>query len=63
MEYVVQCLLKTVPGLTNPQAVSIMMQAHEAGFALVIVCVQEHAEFYCESLKSQGLTSTIEPDE
>ncbi|MGH7999323.1 MAG: ATP-dependent Clp protease adapter ClpS [Brasilonema sp.] len=63
MEYVVQVLLTTVPNLTQPQAVSIMMEAHTNGFALVITCAQEHAEFYCETLKTHGLTSTIEPEE
>lgn len=63
MEYVVQVLLTTVPNLTQPQAVSIMMEAHTSGIALVISCAQEHAEFYCETLKNHGLTSTIEPDE
>lgn len=63
MEHVVQTLLTTVPSLTQPQAVSIMMEAHTNGIALVITCAQEHAEFYCETLKDQGLTSTIEPDE
>ncbi|MEM9908873.1 MAG: ATP-dependent Clp protease adaptor ClpS, partial [Cyanobacteria bacterium P01_D01_bin.44] len=43
--------------------VDIMMQAHNAGTALVITCALEHAEFYCESLCAKGLTSTIEPDE
>lgn len=63
MEYVVKVLLTTVPNLTQPQAVSIMMEAHTNGIALVITCAQEHAEFYCETLKNHGLTSTIEPDE
>ncbi|MDH6099287.1 ATP-dependent Clp protease adapter ClpS [Anabaenopsis tanganyikae CS-531] len=63
MEYVVQTLVTTVPSLTQPQAVSIMMEAHTNGLALVITCAQEHAEFYCETLKSRGLSSTIEPDE
>lgn len=63
MEHVVQALLKTVASLTVPQAVSIMMEAHTNGVALVITCAQEHAEFYSEALKNQGLTSTIEPDE
>jgi ATP-dependent Clp protease adaptor protein ClpS len=27
----------------------------------VITCNQEHAEHYCDVLKSHGLTSTIEP--
>jgi ATP-dependent Clp protease adaptor protein ClpS len=63
MEHVVQSLLTTVSSLSQPQAVSIMMEAHHSGVALVITCAQEHAEFYCETLKSHGLTSTIEPDE
>ena len=63
MEHVVQVLMKTVPSITQPQAVSIMMEAHTNGMALVITCAQEHAEFYCETLKTNGLSSTIEPDE
>ncbi|MGK7903516.1 MAG: ATP-dependent Clp protease adapter ClpS [Hormoscilla sp.] len=63
MEYVVEVLLKTVSSLTEPQAVSIMMEAHNNGIALVIVCALEHAEFYCENLKLHGLTSTIEPED
>lgn len=63
MEYVVNVLLTTVPSLTEPQAVDIMMEAHTNGKALVIACALEHAEFYCETLKSHGLTSTIEPEE
>ncbi|MEM6424465.1 MAG: ATP-dependent Clp protease adapter ClpS [Cyanobacteria bacterium P01_H01_bin.119] len=63
MEYVVESLVQTVPSLTVPQAVDIMMQAHNAGVALVITCALEPAEFYCDSLKGKGLTSTIEPDE
>ncbi len=63
MEYVVQVLMTTVPSLTQPQAVNIMMEAHTSGLALVITCAQEHAEFYSETLNNHGLTSTIEPDE
>lgn len=63
MEYVVQVLMQTVPSITQPQAISIMMEAHTNGMALVITCAQEHAEFYCETLKNHGLTSTIEPEE
>jgi len=63
MEYVVQVLMQTVPSVTQPQAVSIMMEAHTNGMALVITCAQEHAEFYSETLNNHGLTSTIEPDE
>jgi ATP-dependent Clp protease adaptor protein ClpS len=63
MEYVVQVLMQTVSSITQPQAVSIMMEAHTNGIALVITCVQEHAEFYSETLNNNGLISTIEPDE
>lgn len=63
MEHVVQVLMRTVPSITQPQAVSIMMEAHTNGIALVITCAQEHAEFYCETLKQHGLTSTIEPED
>lgn len=63
MEYVVHVLLTTVPGLTQPQAFNIMMEAHTNGIALVITCALEHAEFYSETLKTHGLISTIEPDE
>ncbi|MGB3654500.1 MAG: ATP-dependent Clp protease adapter ClpS [Rivularia sp. (in: cyanobacteria)] len=63
MEYVVQTLITTVPSLSQPQAVSIMMEAHTNGLALVITCAQEHAEFYSETLKNHGLSSTIEPEE
>jgi ATP-dependent Clp protease adaptor protein ClpS len=63
MEYVVETLMKTIAGMTMPQAVNIMMEAHTNGMGLVITCALEHAEFYCETLQSHGLTSTIEPEE
>ena len=63
MEHVVQTLMKTVAGMTQPQAVDIMMEAHTNGIALVITCALEHAEFYSETLRNHGLTSTIEPDD
>jgi ATP-dependent Clp protease adaptor protein ClpS len=63
MEHVVQTLMQTVAGMTQPQAVDIMMEAHTNGIALVIACALEPAEFYSETLKNHGLTSTIEPDE
>ncbi len=63
MEHVVQTLITTVGGMTQPQAVDIMMEAHTNGIALVITCALEPAEFYCETLKNSGLISTIEPDE
>lgn len=62
MEYVVEVLMQTV-SLSEPQAVSVMMETHQNGIGLVTTCALEHAEFYCEALKSKGLTSTIEPAE
>jgi ATP-dependent Clp protease adaptor protein ClpS len=61
-EYVVQVLMKTIPGMPQPQAFDIMMEAHVNGIALVIIAPQEHAEFYCEQLKHHGLFSSIEPE-
>jgi ATP-dependent Clp protease adaptor protein ClpS len=63
MEYVAQVLMQTIGGMTQPQAISIMMEAHTNNLALVITCAQEPAEFYCETLKNHGLMSSIEPDE
>lgn len=63
MEYVVQSLMEVVNSVTQPQAVDIMMAAHNDGCALVITCVQEHAEFYSEGLNGKGLSSTIEPED
>lgn len=63
MEYVVQTLMQTVAGMTQPQAVNIMMETHNNGLGLVITCALEHAEFYSETLCNHGLTSTIEADE
>ena len=61
MEFVVMVLMQTVPSLSQPQAVDIMMEAHANGMALVITCAMEPAEFYSETLKSHGLSSSIEP--
>jgi ATP-dependent Clp protease adaptor protein ClpS len=63
MEFVIEVLLKTIPNLTQPQAIDIMMEAHTNGKALVITCALEHAEFYCETLQAHGLSSSIEPAE
>jgi|SRR5579884_2359005 len=62
MLYVVAALLRTVPSLTQEQAVQIMLHAHFFGQAQVIVCVKELAEHYRDRLEGYGLTSTIEPE-
>lgn len=63
MEYVVKTLRQVVPSLSEEDAIAVMLEAHNTGVGLVIVCDLEPAEFYCETLKAKGLTSTIEPDE
>lgn len=63
MEHVVMSLMQTVPSLSQAQAVDIMMAAHNNGMALVITCAMEPAEFYSETLKGHGLSSSIEPDD
>ncbi len=62
MEYVINALRQVVPQLSEQDAMAIMLEAHNTGIGLVIVCDLEPAEFYSESLKAKGLTSTIEPE-
>jgi ATP-dependent Clp protease adaptor protein ClpS len=63
MEYVVTTLRQVVPSLSEQDALAVMLEAHNTGVGLVIVCDLEPAEFYCETLKAKGLTSTLEPDD
>ncbi len=63
MEYVTNTLREVVPQLSEQDAISIMLEAHNSGVGLVIVCDLEPAEFYSESLKSKGLTSSIEKED
>ncbi len=60
MDYVVDILRQVVPQLSEQDALNIMLETHTNGVGLVITCDLEPAEFYCESLKAKGLTSTIE---
>lgn len=60
-EYVVQVLMKVIPGMTVDQAVNIMQEAHVNGMACVITCSQEDAEEHCTQLRTNGLISSIEP--
>jgi len=63
MEYVSTTLREVVPQLSEQDAIAIMLEAHNSGVGLVIVCDLEPAEFYSESLKSKGLTSSIEKED
>ncbi|CAA7395711.1 unnamed protein product [Spirodela intermedia] len=60
-EYVVQVLMKVIPGMTLDNAVNIMQEAHYNGLAVVIVCAQADAEEHCMQLRGNGLLSSIEP--
>ncbi len=62
MEYVVQTLRQVVPKLSEQDAINVMLEAHNSGVGLVIICDLEPAEFYSETLKSKGLISTIEKE-
>ena len=63
MEYVTLSLREVVPQLSEQDAISIMLEAHNTGVGLVIVCDLEPAEFYSESLKSKGISSSIEKED
>jgi len=60
-EYVVQVLMKVIPGMTIDNAVNIMQEAHHNGLAVVITCAQVDAEDHCMQLRGNGLLSSIEP--
>ena len=63
MEYVTLSLRAVVPQLSEQDAISIMLEAHNTGVGLVIICDLEPAEFYSESLKSKGISSSIEKED
>ena len=63
MEYVAISLREVVPQLCEQDAISIMLEAHNTGVGLVIICDLEPAEFYSESLKSKGISSSIEKED
>ena len=62
MDYVVSSLLEVVPQLSEQGALAVMLEAHNTGIGLVIICDIEPAEFYSQTLNSKGLTSTIEKE-
>ncbi len=63
MEYVTNSLREVVPQLSEQDAISIMLEANNTGVGLIIVCDLEPAEFYSESLKSKGISSSIEKED
>ena len=46
MEYVVKTLRQVVPKLSEQDAINVMLDAHNRGVGLVIICDLEPAEFY-----------------
>ncbi len=60
MGHVVSALLKSVSSLSREDAVRIMLEAHNSGLAVVIVCPLEQAELYRDRLRSFNLGVTIE---
>ena len=59
-DFVVESLLKSVSSLTSEEAIAVMLEAHQSGRAVVIVCPLEHAELYRDRLRTFGLGVTIE---
>ena len=62
MEHVIAVLRKVIPRMGVKRAMTIMLEAHTKGKAVVVKCHKELAELYQESLNNEGLISTIEPD-
>ena len=60
MAYVARALLKSVPELGQEEAVRIMLEAHNNGTAVVIVCPLERAELYRDRIRSFSIGCTIE---
>lgn len=59
MEFVTEALLASVPHLSEPQAIDIMMSAHTFGLAQVTLADRINAAAYCQNLKDSGLTCAI----
>ena len=60
MDFVVASLLKSVSSLSTAEAISIMLEAHREGKAVVITCPLEHAELSRDRIRSFGLAATTE---
>ena len=60
MAFVAQALLNSVPELGQEDAVRIMLEAHNDGTAVVVVCPLERAELYRDRIRSYSLGCTIE---
>ena len=54
-EYVVESLVRNVPGMSEDMAWSVAWQAHREGVAATYQGAQEVAEMVCENLQRAGL--------
>lgn len=62
MDFVVRALTE-LAHLNQTRAVSVMLEAHTRGVALVLVTHKERAELYRDQFKTKRLMVTIEPAE
>jgi ATP-dependent Clp protease adaptor protein ClpS len=60
---VVKVLMRCIEDMSEARAEEIMATADAFGKAMVVICAQEKAEDYCEKLRANGLTSSIESAE
>jgi ATP-dependent Clp protease adaptor protein ClpS len=56
-EFVVQCLVRHVPGMSEDMAWAVAWQAHREGVAATYQGPQEMAEMVCSALCREGLIS------
>ncbi len=54
MDHVVRSLTRSVPGLGMSKAVKVMLEAHNSGRAVVIICPLEPAELYPTAWRAAG---------
>lgn len=59
MQFVVEALIECVPSLVVEEAMGIMLEAHNTGSAVVIVCGLEEAELYYDRIQAYGLAAEI----
>lgn len=55
-QYVAECLMKYIPGMTSDRAWELTNQVHYEGQAIVWSGTQEQAELYHQQLRRAGLT-------
>ena len=61
-EHVAKCLMKYIPGMSEPRAWELTNQIHHDGLAIVWIGPQEQAELYHAQLKRADLTmAPLEP--